>query len=93
MTFLGADALSGFSVPFAALLSPVDFFLSPKARSQFFQNSGVVPVRTIGPLIDSASLSNRNSNHFKHTSDRELPLPTVARFRSLTLLRLSVKEP
>jgi hypothetical protein len=39
----------------AFFFAVVDFFvfcgLSPKTLSQFFQNSGVVPVRTIGPLV------------------------------------------
>ena len=52
--FLEATAASFFAVAFVALLPAVAVFLSPNARSQFFQNSGVVPVRTIGPLIDSA---------------------------------------
>jgi hypothetical protein len=47
-------ALAGFFLgaaffPLAAALG----FAVPKALSQFFQNSGVVPVRTIGPLIAS----------------------------------------
>ena len=65
LTAFAGDEPSVVLVPTAAVLPPVAFFLSPKARSQFFQNSGVVPVRTIGPLIDSASLSNRNSNHYQ----------------------------
>lgn len=48
-----ADALAaGFAFPSAVtvfLLSVLVFF--PKTLSQFFQNWGVAPVRTIGPLM------------------------------------------
>jgi len=47
--FLAADRLlfsAEAAVPFPACL----FFL-PKTLSQFFQNSGVAPVRMMGPLI------------------------------------------
>lgn len=63
--FFGLPALAVafgafFTVFFAGFFAAVFFFLvglsppalpPPNAWSQFFQNSGVVPVRTIGPLI------------------------------------------
>ena len=50
--FFGAAA--AFVAFFLAAFGAVDevlFFFPPKTWSQFFQNSGVVPVRTIGPLM------------------------------------------
>ena len=58
--FLPDDFLAAFFEAFGAFLVDFfeDFFLSesPKILSQFSQNSGVAPVRTIGPLIVMVSL-------------------------------------
>jgi hypothetical protein len=60
--FLGAAfleaALAGFATLAAAFESPpFAADLSPNTLSQFFQNFGFVPVRTIGPLIELSSSS------------------------------------
>jgi hypothetical protein len=39
---------------FFAGFADVLFFFEPKMFSQFLQNSGVAPVRTIGPLVGIA---------------------------------------
>lgn len=59
--FLPDDFLADLAFFFADFLAVVvalaagfffaAFFLSPNTLSQFFQNAGVVPVRTIGPPI------------------------------------------
>jgi hypothetical protein len=44
-----------FDADFFALAALVDFDLAPKILSQPAENSGVAPVRTIGPPIDILS--------------------------------------
>jgi hypothetical protein len=53
LAFFFPDFLAG-CVALAAGFFFAAFFLSPKTFSQFFQNPGVVPVRTIGPPIPSS---------------------------------------
>ena len=48
--------LVAFDLAFFVL---VFFGFSPKMLSQFFQNSGVVPVRTIGPLVGIGTYSSQ----------------------------------
>lgn len=57
--FFGALFLAAafFVAAFAGAFFLADFF-PPKALSQFSQNCGVVPVRTIGPLITEFRLSD-----------------------------------
>lgn len=48
---------------FAFVVDFFDFFdLSPKTLSQFFQNSGVVPVLTIGPLVGIGARSSQSQS-------------------------------
>jgi hypothetical protein len=93
-TFLVVPDASADLAPFSDFfVSPVAFFLSPKARSQFFQNSGVVPVRTIGPLIDSASSIQKLFNPASDASSlTKHSLSSISGLVSLTLLMHPVKQ-
>jgi len=61
--FFAGTGLAAFTSAFATgfFLAPPFF---PNTLSQFFQNSGVVPVRTIGPLIDVLSEVDTRAGKF-----------------------------